>query len=102
MCEKQTGNLDTATTAELTDLLGSLHQAGTTLVVITHNPVVAGRAQRQIAIRDGELTEVPPATTAPQTRPPEPQPDSGVPQPPPPPATPPPASRGTPPPAPNE
>jgi glycine/D-amino acid oxidase-like deaminating enzyme len=46
---------------ELTDLLGSLHREGTTLVVITHNPVVAGRAQRQIAIRDGQLTEHPPA-----------------------------------------
>src|SRR5215813_8877029 len=49
-----------ATTHELTDLLESLHREGTTLVVITHNPVVAARAQRKIAIRDGELTEHPP------------------------------------------
>jgi len=61
MCDEPTGNLDTATTHELTDLLESLHREGTTLVVITHNPVVAGRAQRQIAIRDGQLTEHPPA-----------------------------------------
>ena len=34
-----------------------LHAGGTTLVVITHNPAVAGRAQRRITIRDGMLTE---------------------------------------------
>jgi putative ABC transport system ATP-binding protein len=61
MCDEPTGNLDTVTTEELTDLLGELHRQGTTLVVITHNPVVAARAQRQVAIRDGQLTEQPPA-----------------------------------------
>jgi putative ABC transport system ATP-binding protein len=60
MCDEPTGNLDTATTQELTDLLESLHRDGATLVVITHNPMVAGRAQRQIAIRDGQLTDHPP------------------------------------------
>ena len=60
MCDEPTGNLDTATTNELTDLLESLHREGATLVVITHNPAVAGRAQRQIAIRDGRLTGHPP------------------------------------------
>jgi putative ABC transport system ATP-binding protein len=65
MCDEPTGNLDTTTTLELTDLLESLHRAGATLVVITHNPAVASRAQRQIAIRDGELTALPPADRAP-------------------------------------
>jgi len=59
MCDEPTGNLDSATTHELTDLLEALHRDGATLVVITHNPMVAGRAQRQIAIRDGQLTEHP-------------------------------------------
>jgi putative ABC transport system ATP-binding protein len=58
MCDEPTGNLDTTTTTELIDLLGSLHAAGATLVVITHNPAVADRAERQIAIRDGLLTEL--------------------------------------------
>jgi putative ABC transport system ATP-binding protein len=58
MCDEPTGNLDTATTEELIELLQSLHRGGTTLVVITHNPVVADRAQRRIAIRDGYLTEL--------------------------------------------
>src|SRR5215470_4898725 len=64
MCDEPTGNLDTATTLELTDLLESLHQEGATLLVITHNPVVASRAQRRIAIRDGQLTGVPSAAQA--------------------------------------
>jgi len=83
MCDEPTGNLDTATTAELTDLLEALHRAGATLVVITHNPVVAGRAQRQIAIRDGELAEIPSATTSPASGATDPRPGPGVPEPPP-------------------
>jgi len=63
MCDEPTGNLDTTTTHELTGLLESLHREGATLLVITHNPVVAGLAQRVIAIRDGELTEQPPQGT---------------------------------------
>jgi putative ABC transport system ATP-binding protein len=55
LCDEPTGNLDTASTAELTGLLAGLHQAGATLVVITHNPAVARQAQRTIEIRDGRL-----------------------------------------------
>ena len=57
LCDEPTGNLDTATTAELSDLLDGLHAEGATLLVITHNPAVAERAQRRIMIRDGHLTE---------------------------------------------
>ncbi len=57
LCDEPTGNLDTATTAELSDLLDGLHSEGATLLVITHNPAVAERAQRRIMIRDGHLIE---------------------------------------------
>jgi putative ABC transport system ATP-binding protein len=57
LCDEPTGNLDSAATQELTDLLGALHAQGTTLVVITHNPAVAALAQRRISIRDGRLYE---------------------------------------------
>jgi putative ABC transport system ATP-binding protein len=78
MCDEPTGNLDTVTTEELIDLLGGLHRQGTTLVVITHNPAVARRAQRQITIRDGQLAEQPPAR---QPQPPDTQPLGGDTQP---------------------
>jgi putative ABC transport system ATP-binding protein len=55
LCDEPTGNLDTATTAELTGLLAGLHRDGATLVIITHNPAVAAHAGRTITIRDGEL-----------------------------------------------
>jgi putative ABC transport system ATP-binding protein len=58
LCDEPTGNLDTAATRELTGLLAGLHEQGTTLVVITHNPAVAALAQRQVSIRDGRLTEI--------------------------------------------
>jgi putative ABC transport system ATP-binding protein len=57
LCDEPTGNLDTTTTNELSDLLASLQQEGATLLVITHNPAVAQRAQRRITIRDGHLIE---------------------------------------------
>jgi putative ABC transport system ATP-binding protein len=57
LCDEPTGNLDSAATKELTDLLGALHGEGATLLVITHNPAVAALAQRQIRIRDGRLSE---------------------------------------------
>ncbi len=81
MCDEPTGNLDTATTLELTDLLESLHRGGTTLVVITHNPVVAARAQRQIAIRDGELADTSRDTPLPATGAPGPPWGAGAPGP---------------------
>jgi putative ABC transport system ATP-binding protein len=57
LCDEPTGNLDTTTTEELTELLETLHRAGATLLVITHNPAVAARAQRRVTIRDGLLEE---------------------------------------------
>jgi putative ABC transport system ATP-binding protein len=62
LCDEPTGNLDSAATADLTDLLGALHAQGTTLVVITHNPAVGALAQRQISIADGVLTETGPSS----------------------------------------
>src|SRR6185369_13130602 len=59
LCDEPTGNLDSATTAEISSVLEGLHRDGTTLLVITHNPAVAQRAQRRITIRDGYLTEPP-------------------------------------------
>jgi putative ABC transport system ATP-binding protein len=59
LCDEPTGNLDSATTGEISDLLAALHRDGATLLVITHNATVAERAQRQITIRDGQLAGPP-------------------------------------------
>jgi len=58
LADEPTGNLDSATSDAILELFDGLHQAGLTLVVITHNDHVSARAQRQVRIRDGELTEL--------------------------------------------
>ena len=55
LADEPTGNLDSATGAELIALLQQLNAQGTTLVVITHNHEVAAAAQRQITLRDGRI-----------------------------------------------
>ena len=58
LADEPTGNLDSATSAGVLDLFGELHADGLTLVVITHDPEVSARAQRQVRITDGTLSEV--------------------------------------------
>ena len=55
LADEPTGNLDSATGAELIALLQHLNTQGTTLVVITHNDEVAAAARRQITLRDGRI-----------------------------------------------
>lgn len=57
LCDEPTGNLDTATSSEIMDLLAGLNAEGMTILMITHSPVLAARAPRQVGIVDGKLTE---------------------------------------------
>jgi putative ABC transport system ATP-binding protein len=57
LADEPTGNLDQATSAEIMALFEELHADGLTLVVITHDPDVAGRASRRIRLADGRLSE---------------------------------------------
>ncbi|HUD39465.1 MAG TPA: ABC transporter ATP-binding protein [Streptosporangiaceae bacterium] len=57
LADEPTGNLDSATGREVLDLLFALQRdRGLTLVLATHDPVVAGRCDRVIELRDGQLT----------------------------------------------
>jgi ABC-type lipoprotein export system ATPase subunit len=57
LCDEPTGNLDSFTAATILDLLAKLHADGLTLLMITHDPGVAARAQRQIRIADGSIID---------------------------------------------
>ena len=62
LADEPTGNLDSASGAGILDLFGALNASGVTLIVVTHDPIVAGRARRVIEIRDGRSYERQPAT----------------------------------------
>jgi putative ABC transport system ATP-binding protein len=55
LADEPTGNLDSRSGAEVLDLFAALHQAGSTVLMITHDPNVAGRAQRRLVLDAGRL-----------------------------------------------
>jgi putative ABC transport system ATP-binding protein len=65
LADEPTGNLDGATGAAVIDLLFDLSaRAGTTLMLITHDPALAARCPRRIHIADGMATETAEAVAA--------------------------------------
>lgn len=57
LADEPTGNLDQKTGREILTIFDDLHQAGNTIVLITHDPKVARCGQRMIRIEDGRLYE---------------------------------------------
>jgi putative ABC transport system ATP-binding protein len=55
LADEPTGNLDTASGAEVMGILRELHSTGRTVVLITHDSDVAASADRQVHVRDGRL-----------------------------------------------
>jgi putative ABC transport system ATP-binding protein len=55
LADEPTGNLDTASGRQILDLLDRMNDDGITLVVVTHDPSVARRADRVIILIDGRI-----------------------------------------------
>ena len=57
LADEPTGNLDSASGHAIVDLFQQLHDAGQTIVMITHDQAVAKLASRVVQIRDGQIVE---------------------------------------------
>lgn len=57
LADEPTGNLDSATGADILDLFDELQAQGMTLIVVTHDPNVARRAKRIITLKDGKIID---------------------------------------------
>lgn len=55
LADEPTGNLDTKASMEIMDILKGLNKEGITIVMITHEPVIARLARRTITIKDGKI-----------------------------------------------
>ncbi|WP_103020831.1 ABC transporter ATP-binding protein [Salinibacter altiplanensis] len=55
LADEPTGNLDTETGDEIMELLEGLHRQGNTILLVTHEEVIAHHARRVIHLRDGKL-----------------------------------------------
>lgn len=57
LADEPTGNLDTQMARSIMDLIGQINRAGTTIVMVTHDPTLADMARRNVHIRDGRVSE---------------------------------------------
>lgn len=57
LADEPSGSLDSAATAAVLAALGQVCAAGASLLVVTHDPAVAERAQKKLRMRDGLLVE---------------------------------------------
>ncbi|HYK02067.1 MAG TPA: ABC transporter ATP-binding protein [Thermoanaerobaculia bacterium] len=57
LADEPTGNLDSKNAQLVMDLLGALHEQGSSIVMVTHDPHWAAQASRQVALFDGKIVE---------------------------------------------
>jgi putative ABC transport system ATP-binding protein len=58
LADEPTGNLDSQMAREVMDLLEEINAQGATIVIVTHDPELAARTQRNVHIVDGQATEI--------------------------------------------
>ncbi len=57
LADEPTGNLDSLMARQVMELLENINRAGTTIIMVTHDPELARRAQRNIQIVDGQVCD---------------------------------------------
>lgn len=57
LADEPTGNLDSATSADVMAVFDRLHEEGTTLILVTHEDEIARHAHRRIRLHDGRIVE---------------------------------------------
>jgi len=55
LADEPTGNLDTKTSIEIMALFDDIHAKGNTVILVTHEPEIAGYAHRVVRMRDGVI-----------------------------------------------
>jgi putative ABC transport system ATP-binding protein len=58
LADEPTGNLDSLMAREIMDLLDNINTQGTTIVMVTHSPECAARAQREVHVLDGRVVDL--------------------------------------------
>jgi putative ABC transport system ATP-binding protein len=58
LADEPTGNLDSKMAQSVMELMQSINESGTTIVMVTHDPGLATQAKRNIYVRDGRVSEI--------------------------------------------
>jgi putative ABC transport system ATP-binding protein len=58
LADEPTGNLDSQMALSVMELISDINRFGTTIIMVTHDPALAGLAQRNVHIRDGRVSDI--------------------------------------------